>query len=100
LDWIDLREPARSLFLSAPLAREAGGSGKCGQVVYQDASDADYRAVLAVVADAVQKAWAQPRRDVASLEHPGKSGQAAVPVQTRGGLAGRTNPALATDRRR
>ena len=100
LDWIDLRDPARSLFLTAPLAREAGGSGKCSQVAYQDASDADYRAVRALVAGAVKKAWEQPRRDVASLEDLGKSGQATAPVQSKGGLAQRMNPAIATDRRR
>jgi mono/diheme cytochrome c family protein len=65
--WIDLRRPERSLFLVAPLAREAGGSAKCGQGPYKSADDEDYKAVLSLVRSAVQKAWASPRRDVFAL---------------------------------
>jgi mono/diheme cytochrome c family protein len=98
LDWVDLRDPARSLFLAAPLAREAGGAGKCSPGVYRDASDADYRAVRAFVAEAVRKAWEQPRRDVASLERSSGGGQAVVPDRSGGGLAHGTTPASAHHR--
>lgn len=67
LSWIDIRDSKHSLFLTAPLAKEAGGSGKCGKAVYQNADDADYKAVLQLVDDAVKKAWAAPRRDVKAL---------------------------------
>jgi mono/diheme cytochrome c family protein len=70
LDWIDLREPARSRFLAAPLEREAGGSGKCGSAVYQGAGDPDCRAALALVRAAVEKSWARPRRDLRALDRP------------------------------
>ena len=66
LDWINLLDPSQSLFLTAPLAKEAGGRGKCGQPVYASQTDADYRAVRALVEAAVIKAWAEPRRDLAA----------------------------------
>jgi len=68
--WIDVHDPRRSLFLSAPLARSAGGSGKCGQPIYQNTDDADYRAVLDLVRAAARRAWQSPRRDLAALPPP------------------------------
>ena len=68
LDWINLRAPSQSLFLTAPLAKEAGGRGKCSQSVYASQADADYRAVRTLVEAAVVKAWEEPRRDLASVE--------------------------------
>jgi mono/diheme cytochrome c family protein len=67
LDWIDLHAPERSLFLSAPLAKSAGGTGRCQGVAYHDASDVDYASLCRAVANGVQKAWDLPRRDVAAL---------------------------------
>ena len=66
-DWIDLRRPPRSLFLAAPLAKDAGGAGRCKQPTYKDTTDPDYRAALALVEAAVQRAWARPRRDLRAL---------------------------------
>jgi len=65
--WIDLKQPERSLFLAAPLAKSAGGLGSCGKAVYDDRGDADYQAVLGSVRAAVERAWQQPRRDVQAL---------------------------------
>jgi hypothetical protein len=67
-DWIDIHRPERSLFLAAPLAKESGGSGKCTSSSYQDSADPDYQAVHGLVRTAVDKLWANPRRDVMSLE--------------------------------
>ena len=69
-DWIDLRDPSRSLFLTAPLSKESGGTAKCRQPVYADRSDADYQTVRQLVAAAVRQAWERPRRDVAGLPRP------------------------------
>ena len=66
-DWIDIHEPGRSLFLAAPLAKAAGGTGKCSGAVYADPTDADYRAVLGLVEAAVERAWQLPRRDLKAL---------------------------------
>jgi mono/diheme cytochrome c family protein len=67
LDWIDLQQPERTLFLRAPLNKSAGGSQSCQGMVYQDASDPDYRSLRELVAAAVKKAWASPRRDLQTL---------------------------------
>ncbi len=74
LDWINLQNAPRSLFLKAPLAKCAGGDAKCEGVVYADAQDPDYRAALDLVTAAVRRAWAQPRRDLATL-NPDAAGQ-------------------------
>ncbi|HPD16635.1 MAG TPA: discoidin domain-containing protein [Planctomycetota bacterium] len=68
LDWVALRQPAASLFLTAPLAREAGGTAKCKDAVYRDTSDPDYKAVRELVEAAARRAWALPRRDLRALQ--------------------------------
>lgn len=65
--WVDIYEPAKSRFLTAPLARDAGGTGACGEAVYGDQADPDYRAVRRLVEDAVQRTWFAPRRDLRAL---------------------------------
>jgi mono/diheme cytochrome c family protein len=67
LDWIDLRQPEQTLFLRAPLQKSAGGRQSCQGVIYQDASDQDYQSVRDLVAAAVKKSWAFPRRDLQTL---------------------------------
>jgi mono/diheme cytochrome c family protein len=64
LDWIHLSAPEESLFLRAPLSGAAGGHGTCPESVYASTTDAGYQAVLTLVTEAVQRAWAQPRRDL------------------------------------
>jgi hypothetical protein len=66
LDWLDLHAPTRSLFLTAPLAKAAGGVSKCNPIPYRDADDPDYRAACALVETAVSRAWREPRRDLAT----------------------------------
>jgi mono/diheme cytochrome c family protein len=70
LDWIDLGEPARSRFLAAPLAAETGATPRCDQTVYASGDDPDYRALSALVTEAVTRQWRQPRRDLLALEPP------------------------------
>jgi hypothetical protein len=67
MDWIDLRQPERTLFLRAPLSVPAGGTQRCQGTVYADTADADYRAVRDLVAAAARKAWASPRRDLQAI---------------------------------
>jgi hypothetical protein len=66
-DWIDLRQPERTLFLRAPLVKSAGGTQTCKGAVYQNTSDPDYQALRELVAAAVKKAWAAPRRDLQAV---------------------------------
>jgi hypothetical protein len=70
VDWIDIHQPANSLFLTAPLAAAAGGTGRCTETVYHGTDDPDYRAALDRVQTAVRRIWAEPRRDVRSLSRP------------------------------
>lgn len=68
--WVDLHAPEKSLFLSAPLAKSAGGSQTCGTAVYPDRSDTDYANIAQLVAQAVERAWREPRRDLRALPVP------------------------------
>jgi mono/diheme cytochrome c family protein len=68
LDWINLRRPQESLFLAAPLADEAGGTGRCPGAVYKSTADPEYRALHQLVEAAVEKAWVFPRRDLKAIE--------------------------------
>jgi len=74
--WIDIHEPKRSLFLFAPLAKEAGGAGRCKESVYKDENDPDYQAVRRAVEAAAKRVWAEPRRDVKALAPPERLGAA------------------------
>jgi len=66
-DWVNILRPVESLFLTAPLDESAGGTGKCGKVTYRNRGDVDYQTVLKLVADAVDNAWRNPRRDLMAL---------------------------------
>jgi hypothetical protein len=65
--WIDIRRPEQSLFLAAPLAKDAGGTGGCKGAAYKDSKDPDYQAVRQAVEAAVKQLWERPRRDVKAL---------------------------------
>ncbi len=80
LDWIDVRNPAQSLFLLAPLAKAAGGRAKCGQAIYQDQTDPDYRVVREWVEAAVQRAWENPRRDLVAFGRAPAKGERAEAI--------------------
>ena len=67
LDWIDIHQAERSLFLRAPLAKASGGTQKCGPAVYAGEDDPDYQAVRTLVEEALDRTWANPRRDVQAL---------------------------------
>ena len=67
LDWVDLNAPEKSRFLTAPLAKTAGGTNHCGNAIYANQNDPDYAALRKVVDDAVKKAWQYPRRDLETL---------------------------------
>jgi len=68
LDWIDIHKPDRSLFLSVPLSKQAGGLARCSQVIYNSTSDRDYQKALNIVNTAVKETWSHPRRDIRSLK--------------------------------
>jgi len=67
LDWIDPRQPERTLFLRAPLAKAGGGTQACSDLVYRDTADPDYRFVRDLLRAAAGQAWQFPRRDLQTL---------------------------------
>jgi hypothetical protein len=46
---VDYTRPACSSLLLAPLAKEAGGYGRCGRAVFANADDPDYKKLLASI---------------------------------------------------
>ncbi len=60
----NLDRPAESLFLRAPLAKSAGGLGLCGQPVFKDKKDKDYREILARIEDASRQLHLKKRFDM------------------------------------
>ena len=67
-DWVNLDNPARSVFLSAPLPGGKTPNGKhCAPTVYPDAGDPDYVSVLSLLQEAARKTWERPRRDLRCL---------------------------------
>jgi mono/diheme cytochrome c family protein len=79
LDWIDLRDPARSRFLVAPLAGAGGDRPRCSQAVYADTEDPDYKTLGTAVSEAVARQWRQPRRDLVGIEAPTAGQRGVVP---------------------
>ena len=51
------------------MAAKACGAQRCGEAVYENRADADYRAVLTLAEDAAEKARTYPRRDVKFLSY-------------------------------
>ena len=63
-DWTRITEPELNPFLLAPLAKEAGGSQKCGAPVFQNKEDPDYRAILKTFEQVQEKLRDNPRMDM------------------------------------
>lgn len=62
--WTRVTEPELNNFLLAPLSRSAGGSQKCGEAVFADASDPDYRAILTTFEPITRMLEHTPRMDM------------------------------------
>ncbi|MEI7729758.1 MAG: discoidin domain-containing protein [Verrucomicrobiota bacterium] len=66
--WVRIVQPQRNNFLTAPLARDAGGSERCGRPVFQNTDDPDYLAILRTF-EAIQKQIEErPRMDMAGAQ--------------------------------
>jgi len=63
-EWVRITEPELNLFLLAPLARAAGGTQKCGRVVFQDRTDPDYQAILELFKPVQEMLARRPRMDM------------------------------------
>jgi len=51
----NLTRPEKSLLLTAPLSKKAGGSRACGKDIFADTSDPGYQALLAAIAQASKR---------------------------------------------
>jgi hypothetical protein len=67
--WLSVnrRDPSQSRALLAPLAKSAGGWGRCSPEVFATASDADCQALRAALASLWNQLKEQPREDLLSL---------------------------------
>jgi hypothetical protein len=66
--WTRVTHPEMNNFLLAPLAKAAGGSGRCGQTVFPNASDPDYQAILKTFSPILQMLADRPRMDMAGAK--------------------------------
>ena len=60
-----LDNPERNAFLTAPLAVDEGGSGKCPVAVFKDKSDPDYKKLIETFRQTEQMLVETPRMDMA-----------------------------------
>lgn len=60
----NLTRPDKSLLLRAPLPKDQGGLGLCGDKVFADTSDADYQALLTAIEGSAKQLAEQKRFDM------------------------------------
>jgi mono/diheme cytochrome c family protein len=68
--WLSLncRDVRRSRALMAPLARTAGGWGRCDGTVFASTADPDYQALLAAFTVVSEQLGVRPREDLLSIQ--------------------------------
>ncbi len=64
---VNRRDVRRSRALIAPLARKAGGWGRCGEQVFADERDPDYQALLGTLRALRDALEERPRQDLRSI---------------------------------
>jgi hypothetical protein len=62
--YCNLDHPEKSLLVRAPLSKHAGGLELCGQGVFVDAQDPDYREILVAIRDASKRLVREKRFDM------------------------------------
>jgi hypothetical protein len=62
--WFNLSRPEKSLFIRAPLAKEAGGLHLCKETVFKDTNDPLYQGILAAIQDGHQRLMEGRRFDM------------------------------------
>ncbi len=68
---VRLDHPERNGFLDAPLAKSAGGSGKCSQPVFAGKDDPDYQSMLKLFDQVQAMLAAKPRMDMVDTRPEG-----------------------------
>jgi hypothetical protein len=62
--WVRVTNPQANSFLTAPLAKSAGGTEACGRAVFADARDPDYQAILKTFEPIAKLIQETPRDDM------------------------------------
>jgi hypothetical protein len=62
--WTRIGNPQWNNFLMAPLSRAAGGSGRCGEGIFADQNDPDYRLILETFTPLLKQIAERPRTDM------------------------------------
>ncbi len=62
--WFNLSNPEKSLFIRAPLAKEAGGLELCKKVVFEDTGDPLYQGMLGAIQDGHRRLMEGKRFDM------------------------------------
>jgi hypothetical protein len=62
--WLRITNPDLNNFLLAPLAKDAGGTQRCGTAVFESTHDTDYRAILNTFEPLHKMLEEQPRMDM------------------------------------
>jgi hypothetical protein len=62
--FVRLDRPERNAFMAAPMAREAGGTERCGKAVFANADDPDYRKLLESFESSRRMLDERPRMDM------------------------------------
>jgi hypothetical protein len=62
--WVRVTHPELNPFLAAPLAKSAGGTGRCGQAVFATTDDPDYQAILKTFEPIAKLIQETPRDDM------------------------------------
>ena len=63
-EWTRITGPEQNAFLTAPLARSAGGTEHCGRAVFATTGDPDYQAILSTFDATSAMLQAVPRLDM------------------------------------
>jgi mono/diheme cytochrome c family protein len=66
-EWTRVTNPEKNNFLTAPLARKAGGKQTCGQAVFESTADADYQAILKTFVPIAELLRKTPRTDMVTV---------------------------------
>jgi hypothetical protein len=64
-----IENPQDNNFLLAPLAKEAGGTEKCGKAIFESTDDPDYRKILATFSPIHRLLEERPRADMEGYVH-------------------------------
>lgn len=66
--YLRIDHPERNLFLRAPLAKGAGGTGACGKEVFATTEDPDYQKLLRLFAPLSESLKQRPRMDMVPID--------------------------------